>query len=67
MYLTMQEAQDLLQAEIVWCLDHPDAELTHDQQMGFMNGLRQAQLLLEKAEEKKMGTFKTVSDFFMRF
>jgi hypothetical protein len=63
----MKEAQDMLQAEIVWCLDHPDATLTHDQQMGFMNGLRQAQILLEKAEKKKIESFTSVTDYFMRF
>jgi hypothetical protein len=54
MRLTLKEADDILQAEINWCLDNPDKDLTHDQQMGFMNGLRQAQLLLEKAEQKKI-------------
>jgi hypothetical protein len=65
MYLTKQEAYDVLQAEIVWCLDNPDKELNHDQQTGFMNGLRQAQLLLEKAEQKKISGLKTVADFFL--
>jgi hypothetical protein len=52
MELTKKEIDDLLQAEINWCLDHPDPELNHDQQMGFMNGLRQAQLLIRRAERK---------------
>jgi hypothetical protein len=42
---------DAIQGEIVWCLDNPDEDLTKDQQMGFMNGLRQAQLLIEKINE----------------
>jgi len=50
MKLNLSEAIEILQKEIVWCLDHPDKELNNDQQMGFMNGLRQAQTLLRKAE-----------------
>jgi len=50
MKLTSKEIDAILQKEINCCLDNPDQELNHDQQMGFMNGLRQAQLLIEKAE-----------------
>jgi hypothetical protein len=50
MKLTLKEATYILQKEILWCLDNPDKELTQDQQMGFMNGIRQAQILLERAE-----------------
>jgi hypothetical protein len=50
MRLKLQEAVDILQAEIVWCLDHPDKELSKDAQMGFMNGLRQAQYIIKTAE-----------------
>lgn len=67
MYLTLKEANDVLQSEIVWCLDNPDKELTHEQQMGFTNGLRQAQLLLEKAEKKKIEGFTSITDYFLRF
>lgn len=58
--LTPEDIIDTLQSEIVWCLDNPDKDLNHDQQMGFMNGLRQAQTLitrmvraLETLEEKQ--------------
>jgi hypothetical protein len=50
MKLTLKEADDILQKEIVWCLEHPDKDLTMDQQLGFMNGLRAAQIILRKAE-----------------
>ena len=42
MKLTLKEAIEVLQKEINWCLDYPDKELNNDQQMGFVNGLRQA-------------------------
>lgn len=42
----------LLQTEINWCLDHPSTELTYEQQMGFLNGLRQAQYLVQAATRK---------------
>ena len=45
MKLTIDELVKILQTEINWCLDNPDRELTHDQQMGFVNGLKQAQYL----------------------
>ena len=67
MHLTLKEANGVLQSEINWCLDNPDKELTHEQQMGFVNGLKQAQLLLEKAEEKKIGSFTSITDFLLRF
>jgi hypothetical protein len=50
MELRINEVNDILQKEIVWCLDHPDPELSEDHQVGFMNGLRQAQLLIKMAE-----------------
>lgn len=50
MKITLDEAVEILQKEIVWCLDNPDPTLNKDQQMGFMNGLRQAQYLLRAAE-----------------
>lgn len=50
--MKIDEAIQLLQNEINWCLDHPDPELTHDQRMGFVNGLKQAQYLLRSAEQK---------------
>jgi hypothetical protein len=52
MKLTLQQAHHVLQAEIEWCLKHPNKDLTADHQLGFRNGLKQAQYLLEKAEEK---------------
>jgi hypothetical protein len=52
MKLKLNEAINLLQNEIIWCLDHPDPELNKDQQLGFMNGLRQAQYLIQKAEKQ---------------
>ena len=57
MKLSIKEVTDILQNEINWCLDHPDKELTKDQQMGFVNGLRQAQLLIEKAENESLISF----------
>jgi hypothetical protein len=51
MKLTLKDVDDILQKEIVWCLEHPDKDLTMDQQLGFMNGLRAAQIILRKAEE----------------
>jgi hypothetical protein len=59
MKLTKQEIYDILQIEINWCLDHPDQELSRDQQMGFVNGLRQAQLLIRNAERKVVSTITT--------
>jgi hypothetical protein len=53
MILTKKDIEGILQAEIVWCLDHPDATLNHDQQMGFVNGLRQAQLILRRAQDPR--------------
>lgn len=47
---TVREINYILQKEINWCLDHPDTQLNHDQQLGFMNGLRQAQYLIKEAE-----------------
>jgi hypothetical protein len=69
MRLTLKEADDILQAEINWCLDNPDPDLNHDQRMGFMNGLRQAQTLLRLAEEKKIASDppRNLADYFMRF
>jgi hypothetical protein len=55
MKLTLNETINILQKEIIWCLDNPDPDLNKDQQMGFMNGLRQAQYLIQKAEEQLMG------------
>ncbi len=52
MKLKTDEVVALFQAEINWCLDHPSAELTQEQQLGFMNGLRQAQYLVQAAERK---------------
>lgn len=53
MKVKLKEAISLLQAEINWCLDNPDPLLNKDQQLGFVNGLRQAQLLLQKMEEHR--------------
>jgi hypothetical protein len=50
MKLKLREVNDILQKEIVWCLDHPDPLLNNDQRMGFMNGLRQAEYLIGGAE-----------------
>lgn len=47
---TAREVNAILQKEINWCLDNPDSDLNKDQQLGFINGLRQAQYLIEKAE-----------------
>jgi hypothetical protein len=55
MKLKIDEVITVLQKEIIWCLDHPDITLNKDQQMGFVNGLRQAQSILEKAEHKVTG------------
>lgn len=41
-----KEMIELIQSEIIWCLDHPDETLSHDAQFGFMNGLRQAQYII---------------------
>lgn len=49
--LSVEQQITLLQNEINWCLDHPDDTLNKDQQMGFVNGLRQAQTLIEAAEQ----------------
>jgi len=54
MKLTLKEVNDILQSEINWCLDNPDETLTKDQQMGFVNGLKQAQLLIRKAERRRI-------------
>lgn len=61
MKLTIDEALEILQKEIEWCLNNPyfqsdrdkqlGVSLTQDQQRGFMMGLRQAQILLERAEQ----------------
>ena len=59
MKLRLQETIDLLQNEINWCLDHPDNQLNKDQQYGFMNGLRQAQILIRNAENELI----TVQDY----
>lgn len=48
MNLTPKEIIKIIQVEINWCLDNPNDELNHDQRMGFVNGLRQAQILIEK-------------------
>ena len=48
--ISSEEAIQLFQNEITWCLDHPDPMLNKDQQIGFMNGIRQAQYLLKYAE-----------------
>jgi hypothetical protein len=50
MKLTLREVEEILQKEINWCLDNPDNELSEHQQVGFMNGLRQAQTLIRDAE-----------------
>jgi hypothetical protein len=50
MRLTSKDIKGLIQIEINWCLDNPDRDLNHDQQMGFVNGLRQAQTLIERFE-----------------
>jgi hypothetical protein len=47
MIVTKEELARLIQSEIDWCLDNPSKELNQDQQMGFMNGLRQAQMLID--------------------
>lgn len=52
MKLTLEEVEAILQKEIIWVLDHPDKDLNNDQQMGFMNGLRQAQILIRLAENE---------------
>jgi hypothetical protein len=51
MKLTLKEAVDLLEKEVQWCLEHPELEVSEDARVGFINGLRQAQLLLQKAEK----------------
>lgn len=48
MRLKPKDIIGLIQIEINWCLDNPDKDLTHQQQMGFVNGLRQAQRLIER-------------------
>ena len=60
MKLTLTEVCNILQTEINWCLDHPDPELNNDQQMGFMNGLRQAQHLLKGGELAINGAYKVL-------
>ena len=50
MKMKLEEATQLFQNEIIWCLEHPDPLLNKDQQIGFMNGLRQARCLLRAAE-----------------
>jgi hypothetical protein len=46
-----EELYRLLQREIDWCLDNPSEELTQDQQMGFMNGIRHVQLLIRLLDD----------------
>lgn len=53
MKLTLEESTAILQQEIEWCLENPDPLLNHDQQMGFINGLKQAQYLLRVGEQTK--------------
>jgi hypothetical protein len=50
MKLKLNNVEDILQTEITWCLDHPDTNLTMQEQIGFMNGLRQAQIIIRNAE-----------------
>jgi len=53
MKLTLKQAKQALQNEINWCLDNPDDELTYEQQIAFCNGLKQAQYIIEQAEQAK--------------
>ena len=50
MKLTFQQVHHILQKEIEWCEKHPNKDLTEQHMLGFKNGLKQAQYLLEKAE-----------------
>ncbi len=61
MRLNLQNIQKILQQEINWCLDHPDNELNLDQQMGFMNGLRQAEYLIRMAENIMLDEHQLIS------
>jgi hypothetical protein len=56
MKLQLSEAQAVFEKEIQWCLDHPDQQLSQEHQIGFVNGLRQAQYLLRKAERALLET-----------
>lgn len=56
MKLKLDETINILQQEINWCLDHPDKDLSKDAQMGFMNGLRQAQYLIRAGEQSTDGS-----------
>jgi len=46
--LTPKTMIEILQIEINWCLSHPEVEGNPDQRNGFIHGLKQAQLLIEK-------------------
>lgn len=56
MKLTLKEAQTILQKEIDWCKANPKKGITKIFRNGFCAGLKQAQYLLEKAEESIKST-----------
>jgi hypothetical protein len=56
MNLSLNEVQNILQSEIIWHLDHPDKELTKEQQNGFLAGIKHSQTIIRLAEEKIRNT-----------
>lgn len=52
MILNLREVNEILDKEIILCFEHPDSSLSADQQNGFRNGLRQAEYLINTAEQK---------------
>ncbi len=44
----------VIDVEILWCKEHPDATLTQDYMDGFIKGLEQAQYILKGAENPRL-------------
>jgi hypothetical protein len=51
MKLTLKIIKDMFRQEMDFCLTHPDV-VTPDYQTGFMDGIRQAQLLIVEGEKE---------------
>jgi hypothetical protein len=51
----MREVHNILQSEINWHIDHPDTELTKEQQGGFLAGMKHSQTIIRLAELKTRG------------
>lgn len=52
--INLDEAIKKLENQIMWCLDNPNASISNEQQIGVLNGLRKAIIILKRmAEEEK--------------